>query len=180
MDPLELLKSLGISLADLAAAARFDAPLRALGERAYNFGFFQTLLRENPIPGLALPARVAYNVANYLAFQGNYLGMVAPGMTLPYQMAEVTMRRPSERTAEANYRYDVEITVTFPSSGERVPKYVSVDSPLPISPQEAEARAWEQFIRDIGFDTLPGGGGEPIEYFGPDANLVGFYRLAGS
>lgn len=177
MDPMQLLASLGITLADLAAARPFGPSLRSLGLKSGSLIQFAFNLRQEPIAGLEMSVRSAYNVANFLAFQGVYLEMLPATSALPFQLAEVVGRRPFERVGEANYRYDFELTVTFPSSGEVVPKYVSVDSPTPISAREAEALAWEQFIRDIGFDTLPGGGGDAEEYFDPRIQLAGFYRL---
>ena len=177
MNPLDLLKSLGISLADLASAARFDAPLRKLGAESGSFIQFAYQLRQTPIAGLTLPVRIAYNVANYLAHQAQYLGMLGPTGEIPYQMAQVIRRSPREQLGEAWYRYNVAVEIRLPDQNIRQTYYVTLDAQTPRDTGELYREALEYLIRQKGFRNYADMYVDEFDYYEPEFHMAGFYRL---
>lgn len=176
MNPVQLLASLGLALTDLNLTTAELKVFRELGSIWSSWQQAQSYLRSIGATATATMARKAFNIANYFAFQSEYLKFLAPNSNLPRQMAEVSERSVSSELAGANYRYDVAIDVTFTDNNNRSTYYIHIDSPYRMSNQGAINQALGIFNhRMLGQSpNLMGDEGPSWEINSVD--VVGFFR----
>ena len=176
MNLTSLLAKIAVTIEQITETSGLANLYRQVMEKIPSWNAFQQVISKAGAWTNVQSAALAWRIGKFWSSQGETLTQLDPSIPIDRRLASEVTRSLDRWDPNVLFRYDVEITLSFPKNRDQQSFFVNVQAGHLLTTEEAYQLAFEELMKRFEPRSKPEAGVSAEDYFDASFRLGGFVR----